>query len=76
MRYIYAMGYYWAIKRMKYCHWGNMDGLRDYHIKWSKSDRERQIYGITYMESKKRVQMNLFTKQKWSYGCRKQTYGY
>ena len=30
-----------------YC---NMDRLRDYHIKWSKSDRERQIpYDITYM---------------------------
>ena len=28
----------------------NMDGLRDYHIKWSKSGREGQIpYDITYM---------------------------
>ena len=28
----------------------NMDGPRDYHIKWSKSERERQIpYHITYM---------------------------
>ena len=28
----------------------NMDGLRDYHTKWSKSERERQIpYNITYM---------------------------
>ena len=28
----------------------NKDGPRDYHIKWSKSDRERQIsYDITYM---------------------------
>ena len=28
----------------------NMDGLRDYHAKWGKSDRERQIsYDITYM---------------------------
>ena len=27
----------------------NMDGSRDYHAKWSKSDRERQIsYDITY----------------------------
>ena len=26
-----------------------MDGFRDYHTKWSKSDRERQIpYDITY----------------------------
>ena len=28
----------------------NMDATRDYHTKWSKSDRERQIpYDITYM---------------------------
>ena len=28
----------------------NMDQTRDYHTKWSKSDRERQIpYDITYM---------------------------
>ena len=27
----------------------NVDGPRDYHTKWSKSDRERQIYDITYM---------------------------
>ena len=27
----------------------NMDGPRDYHTKWSKSDRERQIlYAIIY----------------------------
>ena len=27
-----------------------MDGPKDYHAKWSKSDRERQIsYDITYM---------------------------
>ena len=28
----------------------NMDGPRDYHTKWSNSDRARQIpYDITYM---------------------------
>ena len=28
----------------------NVDGPGDYHTKWSKSDRERQIsYDITYM---------------------------
>ena len=32
----------------------NMDGPRDYHTKWRKSDRERQIsYDITYMWSLK-----------------------
>ena len=27
----------------------NMDVPRDYHTRWSKSDRERQISYITYM---------------------------
>ena len=41
--------------------------------------RERQIsYDITYMWNlkKKKIQMNLFTKQKQTYSLRKQTYGY
>ena len=51
-----------------------MDGLRDYHIKWGKSDRERQIishmwilkkwYKLTYLQNKNRLT------------DRKQTYGY
>ena len=46
--------------------YSNMDTTRDYHTKWSKSERERQIpYDITHMWNlKKRVQMNLSTKQK------------
>ena len=34
-----------------------------------KSDREREIsYDITYMQNlKKLIQMNLFTKQKWTH---------
>ena len=32
----------------------HMDGPRDYHTKWNKSERERQIpYDITYMWNKK-----------------------
>ena len=39
----------------------NMDGPRDYHTKWNKQDRERQIsYNITYM-------WNLKKRQKWIY---------
>ena len=42
----------------------DMDGPRDYHIEWSKSDRERQVsYDITYMWNlQKRVKMNSSTK--------------
>ena len=56
-----------------------MDEPRDYHTKWSKPDRERQIsYDIAYMWNlkKKKIQMNLFTKQKETHRDRKQTYGY
>ena len=35
----------------------NMDGPRDYHTKWSKSDRERQIY-IVYMWNFKKNDAN------------------
>ena len=39
----------------------NMCTPRDYHTKWSKSDRERQIsYGIAYM-------WNLKKWYKWTY---------
>ena len=37
-----------------------MDRPRDYHTK----RRERQISYITYMWNLKKIQMNLFTKQK------------
>ena len=43
----------------------NMDGPRDYHTKWCKPVRERQMsYAITYMWNLKKIQMNLYTKQK------------
>ena len=38
-----------------------MDGPRDYHTKWNKSDRERQIpYDVAYM-------WNLKKWYKWTY---------
>ena len=55
----------------------NMDELRDYHTKWRKSDRESQIYAITYMcNLEKIIQMNLCTKQKQSHRLQKQTHGH
>ena len=55
-----------------------MGGPGDYHTKWSKSDRERQIsYDITYMQNiLKMIQMNLSTKQKQTHRPREWTYGY
>ena len=39
----------------------HMDGPRHYHTKWSKSDKEKQIYNIAYM-------WNLNNKwKKWTY---------
>ena len=48
-------------------------------LKWSKSDKERQIsYDMAYMGNlkKKMVQMNLFTKQKPTHRLGEWTYGY
>ena len=62
MWHIYTMEYYSAIKN----EWNNaicsnMDRPRDYHINWSKSERERQIpYDITYV-------WNLKYDTKWTY---------
>ena len=40
----------------------NIDETRDDHTKWSKS--KTKIIDQLYVESKKMIQMNLFTKQK------------
>ena len=54
-----------------------MDGPGDYHTKWCKSDRERQIYDITYMWNLIKNNTNdLFTKQKQTHRSQNHTYGY
>ena len=59
---IYTVEYYSAIKKeWNNAIYSNMDGPRDYHTKWSKSERERQIsYDIAYM-------WNLKKGYKWTY---------
>ena len=50
MWHIYTMEYYSAVKkewRNAIC--SNIDGPRDYHTKWSKSERGQRPYDITYM---------------------------
>jgi len=55
----------------------NTNGPRDYHIKWRKSGRERHIWYHFYVESKKKkMQINLFTKQKQTHRLWKETNGY
>ena len=44
--------------------WSNMDGHRDCHTKWSKLDTERQIWYCLYVKYEKKIQVNLFPKQK------------
>ena len=64
MWYIYAMEYYSAIKKNEVIaiH-SNMDGPRDCHTEWSKSDREREIwYDIAYMQNLKKKKW-----YKWTY---------
>ena len=54
-----------------------MDGPRDVHIKWGKSDREGQKSYITYMWNLiKMRQKSSFIKQKQTHRFQTQTYGY
>ena len=48
---IYTVEYYLITKKeLNNAICSNMNGSEDYHIKWNKSERERQIpYDITYM---------------------------
>ena len=54
-----------------------MDESGENYTKWSTSGRERQIsWYHLFVESKKTIQMSLFTKQKQTHRHRKQSYGY
>ena len=57
------MDYYSAIKK----EWNNaicsnMDGPRDYHTKWSKSEKDKDITDMWNLKND--TKMNLFIKQK------------
>ena len=55
----------------------NMEGCRDYCIKWGNSDNDKYHMMLLICEIlKKMIQMNLFTKQKETHRHRGQIYGY
>ena len=55
-----------------------MDATRNYHTKWSKSDRERQVsYDIAYIRNLKKWYEWTYLQNKNSVtDVEKQTYGY
>ena len=61
--------YYPAIKKeWNNTIWDNVNGPRDSHNKWSKSEREREIpYGIIYMWNLKYGRNKLIENQTYGY---------
>ena len=54
VQYIYIMEYYPIIKKKKYTNYSNKVGSEIIILKWSKSDRERQIsYDMAYIQNLK-----------------------
>ena len=72
------MEYYSAIKKNKImplaATWMDLEIVILSEVSQTEKDKYHMI--LLIVESKKGVQMNLPTKQKQSYRCRKQTYGY
>ena len=77
MWYIYTMEYYSAIKKNEIpfaAMWMDLEVIIPNEV----SQRKTAItcYHLYVESGKKKIQMNLFTKQKQTYGHRKQIYGY
>ena len=53
-----------------------MEGPRDYYTKWSKSERERQIYGITYTWNLKNNTNEIIYETETNLQTWKTDYGY
>ena len=80
MCYMYTMNYYSAIKMNWYnAIYSNMDGSRDYHIKWNKSEKDKYHmisyvwnikigYKWAYLQSRSRlidIETNLWLQRGW-----------
>ena len=76
-QFIYTVEYYSAIKRKKSVSFAAtwMD-LQIIILSEVSQRKTNIIWYHLYVESKKMIQMNLFTKQKHTFRHRKQTYGY
>ena len=78
MWYIYTMEYYSAIKKNEImpfaATWMDLQIVILSEVSQTEKDKYHDYH--LYVESKNMVQVNLFTKQKLSHRCRKQTYGY
>ena len=76
MWYIYTMEYYSAKNRNKIGSfvetWMDLETV----IQSEVSQKEKSKYHIMYVESRKKVQMNRFARQKWRHRCREQLYGH
>ena len=77
MWYIHTMEYYSAIKKNEIMPFAATWRDPEIIILSEVSQTERDKYHMIslYVESKKRMQMNLFTKQRQTHKLRKQTYG-
>ena len=65
------MEYYSAIKNQNNAIGSNMDGSRDCHTQWNKSDTERQMsYDIAYMWNLKNGNKWTSLQNRNSYECR------
>ena len=71
------MEYYSAIKRNEIVPFADVDGPRDCHTEWSKSEREKQIlYNIAYMWNIEKWYRWTYLQNRKRHRCREQTYGY
>ena len=68
MWYIHTVEYYSAIKEWNNAICSNMDGLRDYHTKRNKSERQIPYDNKFYLESKIWYKWTYLAKKKWGEG--------
>lgn len=61
---VYEMEYFSAIKTWNLAVYDNMDGTWKYYVKWSKSDKEKQI--LYYFTHKRNIINKQKIQNKWT----------